>query len=183
MADRGKKSAVYGSLVNARGQGAMVEVLPPRGLDDRAGYSPEALDPIIATLLRNASDGAQLVAAQGPMLMALMQRVQHEIGVLLEMTKPSEVQVVEGEVSKPAISEALACLLPLADKASIILDRLNKMTLNAAKTVDDASRLRTFLATGDEDDGGLKGMSESQLRQLINDAAQGWQKPEPESNA
>jgi hypothetical protein len=62
-----------------------------------------------------------------------------------------------------------------------MLDRLNKMTMQAVKAKDEAVRLRAFLA-GDEDRGSLDGLSEVQLRKLVTDAASGWTRPEEPSD-
>lgn len=176
MAGRGKKSAVYGIITDQRGTGSLAEVLGPTSLGDKSGYEPQILDPIIQQLLDNADSGARMVQQYTPMLHALMDRLNAEIQVLLA-TIPSTQVIQDGsEVIAPKMSDALQLVLGLADKASIIIDRLTKMNNNATKSVDDASRLRTFLATGDEDDGGLKNMGENQLRKLIIDAAQGIMK-------
>lgn len=173
MATRGKKSAVYGALVDQRGNGAPAEVLPAEIFGTKAGYSPQALDPYIKQLVENADLGSQMVRQYTPMLTALMDRLKTEIDTLLDSIPETPVT---GEVSAPQMSDALQLVLGLADKASIILDRLTKMNNNATKSADDATRLRHFLAGGEEDDGGLKNLGENALRKIVTDAAQGIMK-------
>ena len=178
MANRGKKSAVYGELTTSRGQVMPVEVMPPGAFSDKAGYAPQALDPIIEKLLENAASGAELLTTTVPMLRALMVRLQAEVAVLLSNMPVTQPLDPNAEVVPPDMGGAISIVLGLADKASMILDRLQKMNLNQTKAADDATRLRTFLATGDEENDGLKGLGEAQLARMVTDAASGWQKRE-----
>lgn len=176
----GKRSAVYGAIVDQRGNATPVTVdNDPVGLGDKAGYEPERLDPVIGVLIHNAESGAALLQRYTPALAVLMERVETELKTLLTAMKPTELPNPDAEVPPKGMGDGIAIALDLANKVSIILERLNKMTLNAVKSKDDATRLRTFLATGDEEGvGGLENLSEDQLRRIVIGAASGWTKTE-----
>lgn len=173
---RGRKSAIYGSPATTDG-GRQVPVVIETGavgVFDKAGIQPDRLDGVVEVLIRNAESGADLLLQHGPMLDRLMRHLQREIDARVEMLEELSAAPKTGEIPK-GIPAALAELLDLAGKVSIILDRVNKMTLNAVKSKDDAIRLRTFIATGDEQDHGFADMGETALRKIVNAAAHGFQ--------
>jgi hypothetical protein len=154
----------------------VIEAMPVGGLRDKAGYAPERLDDTIGQLIQNAETGARLIADSTPMLQSLMLRVQHEVDAQLAQVVAT-APLKEGEVPPPHVRAELAVALSLAKDISIIMERLNKMVLGSGKVLDDASRLRTFLATGDAERGGLEELGENQLKQMLLDAVSGWQAP------
>jgi hypothetical protein len=185
--NRGKKSAVYGAIVDQRGNGASVEVLPERYPDDKAGYAPEKLDPVVATLIENAETGSQMLVEYSPILKAVMQKVNEQLAAALERLTPKDLpyDASEEDKKREAMLRDLAFngLLELADKAAQLLERVNKMVFQSVRSKDTASRLRAFLAgVGEDKDGadGLANLSENELRRRIVDAAQGWSSGESE---
>lgn len=164
-------STSYAEVVNSNGHGLSVPV-QTSGLHEKAGYAPDRLDPVVQTLVKNAEDGADLLQRYTPMLDALMGELQVHVKRLID---PDTVRSApDGTMIEPP---NLGEILKIATQVSMIMERLNKMTMNAVKAKDDASRLRSFLA-GDQDRGDLDHLSENQLRKLVSDAASGWVKPE-----
>jgi hypothetical protein len=188
VANRGKKSALYGSVTTPQGDGTPVLVEHmPLGLHEKSGYDPAKLDPIIDTLIDNAASGARLLKTYTPALEALMRRLAQELNQRLDsltaQQRPALPAPADGKAPIPPplpSPDALEVVLDLASKVSVILERLNKMTMNSVGSKDQATRLRTFLATGDSDDGGLANMGENQLRRMVVRAAAGWTKAEPD---
>lgn len=179
--NRGKKSAVYGAIVDQRGNGASVEVLPDRYPDDKAGYAPERLDPVVQTLIQNAETGSTMLVEYSPILAAVMVKIKEQLQTQLECMTPQELpeNASADDIKRAALLRDLAFsgLLELAEKASCILERVNKMVFQSVRSKDTASRLRAFLAgVGEDKDGadGLANLSESELRRRVTQAAQGW---------
>jgi len=175
----GKRSAVYGAVYDPRGGSAKqvsIELSGPQalGLRDKSGYAPEQLDPVIQTLIDNAGSGAELLRQYTPLLGALMNRLQDEVSTMLTNPPTDNLEAL-------AAIGRVTSTVDLAGKISIIIERLSKMTMNSVKSKDDATRLRTFLATGDEEGrAGLEGLGENQLRRIVTEAAQGWVKTDPD---
>lgn len=165
-----KKSAIYGTVVNHQGQGspALVEAMPV-GLHDKAGYEPEVLDPIIQTLLTNAQQGASFLANSAPMMLALLADLEGHVKALLA-TAPLPDEDEDPGSLPPGFRRAIKA----AHDISRIMERVQRVSSGATKALDDASRLRTFLATGDTNLGGLEGLSETQLRRIVVGAAEGF---------
>jgi hypothetical protein len=174
-----KRSAIYGTLTRPNGHSESVPIEPVVGdLSDKAGYAPEALDPVVQVIIRNNEIVSGLLLKYTPILAKLMERVEVEVRVQLEMDPDNACEKCKTLVDPRNFSIAAN----VAEKVSIILDRLNKMMYQGVRSMDDATRLRTFLKVGDSDDfGGLKTLSESQLRKIVSDAAAGWAK-EPEAD-
>lgn len=186
MAHPGRRSAIYGtqgSAQHADGSGLPVIVDSNVGLVDRANVDPSRLDTAIDSLVRLCEDGAALIDENGPMLRALMQRVQVDANRTLkqiEMLSLKEQQALDaGEDPKtiPGLTDMLARSLDIVNKVTVVLDRVNKMLVNAVKAKDTAIRLRTFIATGDAETHGLENLSENALRRMINLTANGEMVP------
>jgi hypothetical protein len=175
----GRRSMIYGEATTADGRGVPVTIDgAPTGLADKAGIEPSRLDVAVNGLIKICEDGAEMLEHNGPMLTALMQRVQVEAKKALhriEMQSAAEDALTEDERAKiiPGINDQLARALDIASKVSVILDRVNKMLTNAVKAKDVAIRLRTYIATGDQEDRGLESMGENALRRLVNATANG----------
>lgn len=177
----GKKSAIYGGAVldSHKSLGAPM-VIEPEVLAsalDRAGFAPERLDGIIRTLIDNADSGSKLLQEYTPMLQGIMRRLRTELDAMLA-TMAVTPPVSEDGKAPTGMGDGVIIMLELAGKVSVVLERLNKMTLHAVKSKDDAVRLRTFLATGDDERATLENLGETALRRIVTDAAQGWIKVE-----
>lgn len=178
---RGRHSAIYGGAVTSDGRGVPMTVEGAVGLMDKAGIDPTQLDETVQKLIALVDGGSSLVLANAPMLTKLMAALKKEVERVLdafEIEAERQAASPPGEQSKPGITVACATMLDLAARVSIILDRIAKMTTDAAKAKDTVVRLRTFIATGDEVDRGMEHMSENQLRKLINATARGEEVPE-----
>lgn len=175
----GKRSAIYGEARTQDGLGMPMVI--ERGVVgmDKGGYAPETLDPVIQRLIDNADSGATLLQRFTPMLAAIMTRLDAEVKKNLDMV--TAVPVKEGEVPPPHVTAATAMVLEMAEKVTSILEKINKMTMQSVRSKDDATRLRTFLATGDTERKGLEELGENQLRRIINEAAAGFRSTDPES--
>jgi hypothetical protein len=167
------RKSMYGSLQRTDGSGAPVQVLSPSTLD-KGGFEPEALDPLIAKVARNAMAESVLLDRYTPMLETIMKQLETQLAGVLRQLAPNPTAEAAGE---PNVRGVYYEALNLAEKVSLILERLNRMKMNAIRALDDGTRLRAYLATGDVDDGGLSGLGEQELRKIINEAAAGWQKP------
>lgn len=180
----GKRSAIYGALTDSRGRSRNVEVYQPQvlGVNEKGGFAPERLDNVVQSLIENAEGGAELLKTYTPMLQQLMMKLADEVKLLLENMAPTKF--AEGEVQPTRITDALTVALELSGKVSMVLERVNKMTMQSSKSVDDVTRLRTFLVTGDDDPTGIDGLGETDLRRIVANAAagfkaeDGWSKPE-----
>jgi hypothetical protein len=176
---RGKKSAVYGALTDGRGNGTPVavegaEVLGPV---DRVGYTPERLDSVIEAFIRNAEASVGLLLKYAPMLGAMMQKAQTELSSALEALSPPEAKP-EGETPPDFPLQRFEAIVNLSDTIARVLERISKITKQSSEAMDDATRLRAFIVGVEEgDDGGLAGKGENELRRMVLEAAQGWQKP------
>lgn len=182
---RGRKSAIYGQAITGDGRGVPMTIDNNVGLIERAGVEPSRLDGAIDGLITLCEDGASMLATNGTVLAKLMTRVNAEAEKALariEQLSAAEEQMTPEELAKivPGINDQLGRSLDIVNKVTIVLDRVNKMLANAVKAKDIAIRLRTFIATGDELDTGLEGMSESQLRRIINATANGEMIPQVE---
>jgi hypothetical protein len=171
---RGKKSAVYGELADLRGNGAPVlvegaEVLAPI---ERAGYTPERLDAAIETYIRNAEASGALLLRFAPTLGQMLAKAEEQLGGVLRAVHISP----DGE-PPPGIPDVFRHLIMTADDLARVLERVAKIIQASSKGADDLTRLRMFVIGGDEDDGGLAGKGENELRRMVLDAASGWQKP------
>lgn len=176
MAQHGRKSTIYGeATVREEGRGVPMTIQSGVvGLADKAGMEPSRLDIAIENLVRNVEDSAEVLLQNGPML-------KRSLGLLYRMVN-EEVERLEtllaapesGEVASPILSQKLVSALELTGKISIIMDRTAKSITNAVKAQDDAIRLRTFIATGDEGESGLENLGENQLRRIVNAAAGGF---------
>jgi hypothetical protein len=166
----GRKSAMYGS--GADTALTPVVVLPATSGNAAAGYSPELLDELITTLIQDAEGGARLIGQYKPALQNLMQRLQSEVTLVLSMI-PQATRVANSDGSPRIETEGLETALRLADKITMILDRVNKMVLNSVKSIDDGTRLRKDLATGDTERKRLEDLGEQQLRKIIQQASEG----------
>ena len=178
----GKRSAIYGALTDSRGRSRNVEVYEPQvlGVNEKGGFAPERLDAVVQSLIENAEGGAELLKTYTPMLQDLMRKLAEEIKLLLDNMAPT---TFNGETPKTAITDALTVALELSSKVSVVLERVNKMTMQSSKSVDDVTRLRTFLVTGDDDPTGIDGLGETDLRRIVANAAagfkdNGWEKPQ-----
>lgn len=174
---RGKKSAVYGELVVPNGRGLPVPVDREASPFDKGGFAPTQLDPVIQTLIDNAQSGAALLQTYTPMLEAVMNRLQEELGALLE-AMPAPLRSNGALGVTPGVSNGLTLMLDMSTKVAAILEKVNRMMQLSVKAKDDATRLRAFLATGDEDDKGLESMSDDALRKMVTTAASGFAKPD-----
>lgn len=179
----GKKSAIYGGaqLTDQRGLGVPVPIdTEPIGLREKIGYMPERLDDLIETLIQNTEQGAGLLRKYTPALGQLMSRLAAELDVLLQAMAVTAPPSASGEVVAPAVPAGVDIALRLAGQVSIILERLNRMTMQSVKAKDDATRLRVFLATGDDEEAlkGLENCSEIELRKMVQAAAAGFKEPE-----
>lgn len=189
MGQPGRKSTIYGSAVTADGRGLPMTVDNNTGLADKAGIEPSRLDGAISSLIKLCEDGAELLDQNGPMLTVLMQRVQKEaqrsLAEIERVSLEEDRQRDAGEIvaTIPGINDQLARALEIANKVSIVMDRVNKMLVNAIKAKDTAVRLRTFIATGDMEQTGLENMSESALRRMVNETANGEMLPQEERKA
>lgn len=182
MARPGRRSIIYGEATTADGRGLPVTVDGRGGLIDQAGIQPTELDEAIGSLIKLCEDGGELLSTSGPMLDALMKRVDVEAKKALarieQLSAEEDARVAKGEATTiPGINDMLARALDVANRVTIIMDRVNKMLLNAVKAKDTAVRLRTFVATGDEQDRGINNMSENALRRLVNATLAGDQLP------
>lgn len=184
MGKPGRRSTIYGDqnaayATTADGRGLPVTVDNNRGLVDRAGVEPARLDDAIDSLIKVCEDGAALIDGAAPMLDAIMKRVRIESDKALARIESLSATIDEKEATEqqitvlPGINDMLARALDVASKVTTIMDRVNKMLVNAVKAKDTAIRLRTFIATGDQDQTGLDGMSENALRRIVNETAQG----------
>ena len=185
MAQPGRRSAIYGSATTSDGRGLPVPIDTAVGLADKAGVEPSRLDMAIDGLIKLCEDGAQLLDNQGPMLDALMKRVQVEaqrsLARIEQLTAEEDARVERGEATTlPGINDMLARALDIVNRVTVVMDRVNKMLLNAIKAKDTAIRLRTFIATGDEAQTGLEGLGESALRRMVNLTANGEMLPPEE---
>lgn len=169
---------VYGEANRADGSGLPVPV-DVVALTDRAGMEANQLDVAIAGLVKVVEDGSALLATAGPTIERLMNHLQRELTkqiAKLEEEFEAQRTAPPGEVTR-GLSPQLVETLEAANRVTMILDRVNKMLTNSVKAQDQAIRLRTFIATGDEDRTGLDGMSEAALRRLINQTANGEMLP------
>lgn len=167
MSDRGRRSVIYGEMVTSDGRAAPVDVLAPL---DKGGIPPDRLNDLIDGFAKVLDDGASLIETSGKTLDRLMKHLSKELHKQiskLEAEYAAQEDAPPGEVVR-GIAPQLAETMMMADKVTLILDRLTKMQSNAMKAQDQAVRLRTFIATGDQDDHGLDGMSENALRRLVN---------------
>ncbi len=189
MAQPGRRSAIYGSQGSAQhadGSGLPVTVDSNVGFVDKANVDPSRLDAAIDSLVRLCEDGAALIDENGPMLRALMQRVQVEANralariEALSNLEQSQLEKGEDAASIPGLTDMLARSLDIVNKVTVVMDRVNKMLVNAVKAKDTAIRLRTFIATGDSDTHGLENLSENALRRMINLTANGEMLPSEE---
>jgi hypothetical protein len=154
---------------------------------DKGGFAPETLDGVIQTLVDNARSGAELLQKYTPLVAGLMQELQTYLGNELEHMQlqvalaraPIDRSEEDAEKARAVQAATMAQVLDWTSRVSMVLERINKMTMQAVKTKDEATRLRVFLA-GDEERGTLDGMSEVALRKLVSDAASGWTSPDGE---
>lgn len=177
---RGKKSAVYGALNDARGNGAPVavegvaEILGPV---DRAGFAPQRLDRAIEAFIRNAEASAGLLMQYAPALGAMMQKMQVELATAIQALSPPEPKS-EGETPADFPLQRFEAIVNLSDTIARMLERVANITKKSTEAMDDATRLRAFVVGIEEvDDGGLAGKGENELRRMVLEAASGWQKP------
>lgn len=170
-----RNSAIYGGEGRTLdGRGVPAVVLPER---DKGGYGPSDLDAPIQTLLANASEGARLLQVHTPLLDALLVELKAQITELLTWIaehREGKVRLNDEGVAIPPPN--IGDVSKAATQVSQVVERINKMQLNSVKAADDATRLRSFLA-GDQDRGDLDGLGERDLRRIIVEAAQYWQKP------
>ena len=171
------RKSMYGTVTRVDGRSSPVTVLDPIRSMDKGGYEPEALDPLIQKIAVNAMAGGALLDRYTPMLETVMRQLQTQLAGVLQQLMPNPTAEAAGE---PNVRGVYYEALNLAEKISLLLERLNRMKLNSIKALDDATRLRAYLATGDVDDGGLSGLGEQALRKIVTDAATGWQKPTEE---
>jgi len=164
-----RKSAIYSE---ASSNGTSLPVVVEGALARRDGMAPERLDDVIETLVDNAESGAALLKQYTPVLEGLMHKLQDGLTVLFTPQEP-----VDGVEPTPPPSWQL--ILDIAGKVSVIIERMSKMTMQAVKSKDDATRLRMELAKGPESVD-LDNLSEGQLRKLVLDAAAGFPK-EPDA--
>lgn len=178
MSNRGKKSAVYGELVAAGGNGAPVAVQP--GVvapESRSGYAPDRLDDTIEQYISNAEAAGKLIGAYGPVLTTMLTKVQEQLTNVLSginLTKPADD-------APPVVPDVFKQLIMTADDMARILERIAKIVQASGKGIDDLTRLRMFILGGDAEDEGLAGLGENALRKMVLEAAEGWQKPVEES--
>lgn len=185
MGHQGRKSAIYGDAVTGDGRGLPMTVESHVGLVDKAGIEPQQLDSAVQSLISIVDGGSALLLSNAPMLEKLMKALQKEVDRVMESFEVEAERAAlspPSEQSKPGLTVAIAVLLDLTARVSIVLDRVDKMVMNAVKAKDMVVRLRTFIATGDEHDRGLDGMSENQLRKMINATARGEDVPELDRN-
>jgi hypothetical protein len=174
MSQRGKKSAIYGEMVKSSGNGAPA---PIEGgvlsAETRAGFSAERLDETIQQFICNAEASGKLIGQYGPVLATMLGKVQEQLtNVLLAVN----ISPPAGD-APPNVPEVFKQWIMTADDIARILERISKIVQNSGKGIDDLTRLRVFILGGDEDDGGLTGMGENQLRRMVLEAVQGWTKP------
>ena len=176
---RGKRSAIYGTLTDARGNGTptLVESAEVLGPVDRAGFAPERLDTAIESFITNAEASSALLLQFAPLLGALLHKAETELTAALKALSPPEVP--EGaETPKDFPAQRFELIVKLADDIARALERVAKITKSSTEAMDDATRLRAFVVGIEEsDDGGLAGKGENELRRMVIEAAQGWQKP------
>ena len=175
---RGKKSAVYGQLSDQRGNGtpALVEGAEVLGPVDRAGFAPERLDTAIESFITNAEAASALLMQFAPLLGALLHKAQTELTSALKALSPPE-SPKEGETPQDFPAQRFELIVKLADDIARALERVAKITKSSTEAMDDATRLRAFVVGIEEaDDGGLAGKGENELRRMVLEAAQGWQK-------
>jgi hypothetical protein len=182
---RGRRSPIYDVAVTADGRGLPVTIEQGATLTTAAGMQPDRLDAAIDGLVRLCEEGAELLDEAGPMVRGLMQQMHREASKSLariEKISAAQDALTEDEQAKviPGLTDMLARNLDVTNKVTTILDRVNKMLLNAVKAKDVAVRLRTFIATGDGERHGLEDMSENALRRLVNATANGDQLPAEE---
>lgn len=159
---------IYGEMVTSDGRASPVQVLDP--LSDKSGIPADRLDTLIDGLAKVLDDGAALINRTGTTLDRLMGHLVKELNKQinkLEAEYEAQQDAQPGEVVR-GLAPQLAETMAMADKVTLMLDRLNKMQSNAVKAQDQAVRLRTFIATGDEVDHGLDGLGENALRRLVN---------------
>lgn len=173
MSQRGKKSALYGELV-AGGNGTPVPVqggvLAP---ETRSGYGPERLDATIEQYITNAEAAGNLIGKYGPVLTTMLDKVNEQLGsVLKAVTIPNPA-----DDAPPVVPEVFKQFIMTADDIARILERISKIVQSSGKGIDDLTRLRMFILGGDQEDTGLAGLGENDLRKMVLAAATGWQKP------
>jgi hypothetical protein len=147
----------------------LVERIPQRR--EKAGYAPDALDVIINQLLSNARQGAEMLGRHAPMLDELMIKLQDYAQSLIARTDTTDPD-----------PQLLNQFLDVVDRVSQITERINKMMFTNVRAKDEATRLRIALV-GDEMPRDLEHLSDTQLRRMVTDAAQGWQKPIDDDDA
>jgi len=126
----------------------------------------EGLNPIIRTLAENANSGAQLLERYTPVLEGLLNQLQIKLVEFFTPREPDEEGNLEADPD-------LADTLKLADKVSVIIERLTKMVMQSVKAKDDAARLQMAL----EEKGGasdLDDLGEGELRKKVLEAAAGF---------
>jgi hypothetical protein len=171
---RGKKSAVYGTLTDANGTSSPVEVLGPV---DRVGYAPDRLDGVINAFIRTAETGSAMLLQYSPMLGHMLAKMQTEFAEAMKALSPPEA-VPEGETPKDFPVDRFEKIVMLSDGVARVLERIAKIMKQSSEAMDDATRLRAFVVGIEEgDDQGLAGKGENELRRMVIEAAQGWQKP------
>jgi hypothetical protein len=171
---------VYGSAETLDGAGLPVTIDTNVGLADKAGIEPSRLDTAIDGLVKLCEDGARVLDDSSPMVEAYMRRLSVEAAKALKTIEDLSAAEGAGEAAIPGINDMLARTLDIVSKITTIQEKVSKMLVNAVKAKDVAIRLRTFIATGDEEDHGLEDMSENALRRLINATASGDQLPREE---
>lgn len=174
MAQRGKKSAVYGELQKTDGAGApiLVDGAEVIGPEERAGYAPERLDRAIEAFLRNTEASAGMLLNYGPVLAVMLEKLKGNLeGALRALNIPTD-----GEVP-PGVPQSFKDFLMCADDMARILERVAKIVAASSKAADDITRLRVFMVGGDEEDNGLNGKGENELRRLVVEAYGGFKAP------
>jgi hypothetical protein len=175
VAQRGKKSAVYGALTDERGNGAPVTVEGAEviGPEERAGYAPERLDRAIQAFLLNTEASAGMLLRYGPTLTGMLEKLKDNLdGALRALNIPTD-----GEVP-PGVPQTFKDFLMCADDMARILERVAKIVSASSKAADDITRLRVFMVGGDEEDNGLSGKGENELRRMVAEAYGGFKPPE-----
>jgi hypothetical protein len=165
-----RKSAIYSEATAANGRGLPMTV--EHGVARRdSGMTPERLDAVIETLVKNAENGADLLNEYTPMLHGLMEKLRDSLTATFTLP--------EGASSTAIEPLPMPVLVDLAGKVSTIIERISKMTMQNVRSKDDAARLRMEMAKGPES-ADLEGLSENALRKMVIDAAAGFPK-EPEA--
>lgn len=169
MPHPGRRSAIYGEAVTADGAGLPVTIDSNVSLIDKAGISPDVLDEAIRGFVKIIDDGTAMLSNTGDTIARLMTHLEKELNRQITQLEAEYANGhgANGEVVR-GLSPQLAESLKMANSVTVILDRVHKMMSNAVKAQDQAVRLRTFIATGDEAVTGLEGQSENALRRLIN---------------